>query len=226
MGRLIMRGRKGIITPGQSRRVFLKTMGAGVPSLTLLGAGGRGGSAMAPARAEETRVKEGGDPTYQHLTFDEVARTQHEVRYEEVADAYGGPMSRAPVVSVKAHPEVVWVRPDMGIGMIANPMALGMGDPPALVRWRDVERSLLKGYLPIVTSRHHVGDLMFEQVSYATLLDGGEVKTGHEKQVAILRMSVTNTSFTERLHATWWAFVPAAVTTTDGPPYFWSYNLF
>src|SRR5208282_1638784 len=69
-------------------------------------------------------------------------------------------------------------------------------------------------------------DLMFEQVSYATLLDGGEVKTGHEKQVAILRMSVTNTSFTERLHATWWAFVPAAVTTTDGPPYIWSYNLF
>jgi len=219
-----MKGRKGIT--GQSRRAFLRTVGAGVPSLTLLGAGARGGSATAPARADETPVKEGGDPSYQHLTFDEVARTQHEVRYEEVADAYGGPMSRAPVVSVKAHPELVWVRPDMGIGMIANPMAFGMGSPPVLVRWREVERSLMKGYLPIVTSRYHDGDLMFEQVSYATLLDGGEVKTGHEKQVAMLRTSVTNTSFTERLHATWWAFVPAAVATADGPPYFWSYNLF
>jgi hypothetical protein len=171
-------------------------------------------------------MKEGGDPSYQHLTFDEVARAQREVRYEEVADAYGGPMSRAPVVSVKAHPELVWVRPDMGIGMVANPLAFGMGTPPALVRWREVERSLMKGYLPIVISRYRDGNLMFEQVLYGTLLDGGEVKTGHEKQVVMLRMSVTNTSFTERLHATWWAFVPAAVATTDGPPYFWSYDLF
>ena len=39
-------------------------------------------------------------------------------------------MSRAPVISVKAHPEIVWVRPDMGIGMVANPMAFGSGQSP------------------------------------------------------------------------------------------------
>jgi hypothetical protein len=67
---------------------------------------------------------------------------------------------------------------------------------------------------------------MYEQVAFATLLDGGKVKTGHEKQVAMVRMSVVNTDPTERRRATWWAYVPATVVTTDGPPYFWSYNLF
>jgi len=212
---------------GSSRRDFLRTVGAGAPSLTLLGMGARAGAAVAPAApAEAVPVKEGGDPAYQYLTLDAVARSRHEVKYEEVADAYGGPMSRGPLVSVKAHPEIVWARPDMGIGMVANPVALGAGDPPALIRWRDVGHSLLKGYLPIVISRYQDGDLRYEQVLYAILLDGGEVKTGHEKQVAMIRMSVVNTSYAERRHAAWWAFAPAAVATTDGPPYFWSYKLF
>jgi len=212
---------------GSSRRDFLRAVGAGAPSLTLLGRGARAGVPTAPAvPADAPPAKEGGDPAYQHLTLDAVAQTQHEVNYEEVADAYGGPMSRGPLVSVKAHPEIVWGRPDMGIGMVANPLAFGVGNPPVLIRWRDVERSLLKGYLPILISRYQDGDLRYEQVMFATLLDGGEVKTGHEKQVALIRMSVVNTSFTERRHATWWVFAPAAVATTDEPPFFWSYKLF
>ena len=214
-------------TPGSTRREFLRTVGAGAPSLTLLGMGVR--TDAAPNRADPADAvpaKEGGDPAYQHLTLDAVARSQHEVNYEEVAEAYGGPMSRGPLVSVKAHPEIVWGRPDMGIGMVANPVAFGIGNPPALIRWRDVEHSLLKGYLPILISRYQDGDLRYEQVLFTTLLDGGEVKTGHEKQVAVIRMSVVNTNLSERRHAAWWAFAPAAVPTTDGPPYFWSYKLF
>ena len=221
-----MKGRKSV-KKGSSRRDFLRAVGAGAPSLTLLGKGARAGAPTAPSVPTEAMpVKEGGDPTYQHLTLDEVARSHHEVNYEEVADAYGGPMSRGPLVSVKAHPEIVWGRPDMGIGMVANPLAFGVGNPPELIRWRDVERSLLKGYLPILISRYQDGDLRYEQVLFATLLDGGEVKTGHEKQVALIRMSVVNASFTERRHATWWVFAPAAVATTDEPPFFWSYKLF
>jgi hypothetical protein len=189
--------------------------------------GARAGAAPNRAvPADAAPAKEGGDPAYQHLTLDAVARRHHEVNYEEVADAYGGPMSRGPLVSVKAHPEIVWGRPDMGVGMVANPLAFGIGNPPALIRWRDVERSLLKGYLPILINRYQDGGLRYEQVLYATLLDGGEVRTGHEKQVVVIRMSVVNTNFSDRRHAAWWAFTPAAVTTTDGPPYFWSYKLF
>jgi hypothetical protein len=189
--------------------------------------GVRAEAAATPAvPAERAPMKEGGDPAYQHLTLDAVAPARHEVNYEEVANSYGGPMSRAPLVSVKAHPELVWARPDMGIGMVANPVAFGMGNPPAPIRWREVERSLLNGYLPIVTSRYEDGDLRYEQVLFATLLDAAGVKTGHEKQVAMVRMSVLNTSDTERRHAAWWAFVPAVVATTDEPPYFWSYKLF
>jgi len=89
--------------------------------------------------------EEGGDSAYRHLTLDEVAQTGHEVHYEEVADAYGGPMSRALVISVKAHPEVVWVRPDLGVGMVANPLVFGVDAPPGAVRWRKVQRALRRG---------------------------------------------------------------------------------
>jgi len=173
--------------------------------------------------------QEGGDPSYSHLTFDEVARTGHEVNYEEVADAYGGPMSRAPVVSVKAHPEVIWVRPDMGIGMVANPVAFGVNFLPVPIPWRKVERTLRRGYLPIVTSRVREGDLSYEQEVYATLLDEGEVRTGHEKQVVIVRMSVLNTDPSECRGGVLWGFIPAEVSTSsEGSPYklFGEYTLF
>ena len=210
-----------------SRREFLRAVGAGAPSLTLLGVGVPAVAATAPQPAAgAVPHPEGGDPAYRHLTLDAVARNHREVNYEEVADAYGGPMCRGPVVSVKAHPEILWGRPDMGIGMVANPVAFGVDSSPAPIPWRDVRHSLLDGCLPILASRYQRGDVRFEQMLYATLLAGGEVKTGHEKQVAMIRMSVENASFSEPRHAVWWAFVPAAVATNDGPPYFWSYKLF
>ena len=56
----------------------------------------------------------------------------------------------------------------------------------------------------------------YEQVAYAILLEGGEVKTGHEKQVVMVRMSVVNMDPTETQRATWWAYVPGEVMTTSG----------
>lgn len=135
-------------------------------------------------------------------------------------------MSRAPVVSVKAHPELVWERPDMGIGMVANPIAFAVGTPPRAIRWQAVERSLEKGYLPVVNSCYREGVLRYEQVAYASLLEGGEVRTGHEKQVVMVRMSVLNTDPSKNERVVWWMYVPAGVATSDGPPYFWSYNMF
>ena len=131
-------------------------------------------------------------------------------------------MSKHPVISFKAHPEVLWVRPDMGMGMIANPIAFGVGAKPKAVAWQGVERSLEKGYLPIVTSRWREEGLLYEQLAYTTLLDARVVKTGHEKQVAMVRMSVINTNPTERQRATLWAFIPAKVDmrgAPTGPPF-------
>lgn len=209
-----------------SRRRFLQTVGTGVPSLALLATGEPAKPQDAAGPAAKTPHAEGGDPAYRHLTLQAVATDHREVHYDEIADAYGGPMSRAPVVSVKAHPELVWVRPDMGIGMVANPVAIGVGTAPRLVPWRAVRRSLWNQYLPIVVSRYSDRELQYGHVTYATVLDGGEVKTGHEKQAVMIRMGVTNLSPTDECEATWWAYVPATVATTDGPPYFWSYNLF
>ena len=214
-----MTGQRKIIVTGQSRREFLQAAGVAIPGLTLMGGGTV--SELAEARndvdkAEKKPLREGGDPSYKHLTLDEVARTRHEVHYAEVASAYGGPMSLAPVVSVKAHPEVIWVRPDMGIGMVANPVAFGIGSVPSPIRWRAVERSLQKGYLPIVISKAREGMLMHEQVAYATLLEGEEVKTGHEKQVLMVRMSVVNTDLTKPMQAIWWTYIPWEVATTSG----------
>ena len=87
------------------------------------------------------------------LTFDAVSKNRHEATYQEVAGRYGGPMSKHPVVSVKGHPEVVWVRPDMGVGSVANSFALGSRSTPQNFPWREVRRSLLRGDLPIVESQ-------------------------------------------------------------------------
>ncbi len=135
-------------------------------------------------------------------------------------------MSRGPVISEKAHPELVWVRPDMGIGMVANPIAFATGIQPSPIAWRSVSRSLYRGYLPIVGSTSQVGQIRYEQVALTRLVDAKEVKTGHEKQVVIVRMSMENVSPDEKAQGILWAFVPAVVATTDGPPYFWSYKLF
>ena len=112
-----MRDRSKTAVTAQSRREFLRVVGAGVPSLTLLAKAAGGEStdiAKTADDAEKRQLGEGGDPSYKHLTVDEVARTRYEVHYEEIAAAYGGPTSRAPVISERLHPEIVWVRPGYG----------------------------------------------------------------------------------------------------------------
>jgi hypothetical protein len=143
------------------------------------------------------------------LTFDGVAWSGHEVSYDEVANQYGGPISEAPAISVKAHPEVIRVLPNMAIEMQANPFTFGVGDPAQPVPWGLVQRSLQGGHLPIVITTLQKDDLLYEQMAFATLLEGGKVKTGHEKQVAMVRMSATNLNPSESRHAVIYAFIPA-----------------
>ena len=45
-------------------------------------------------------------------------------------------MSKHPVISVKGHPEVIWVRPDMGVGMVANSFSFAAGSPAREIPWR------------------------------------------------------------------------------------------
>lgn len=104
--------------------------------------------------------------------------------FDEVANQYGGPVSEAPAITVKAHPEVIRVLPNMALEMQANPFTFAIGDPAQSVPWRLVQRSLRGGHLPIVIGTLQEDELMYEQVAFTTLLAGGEVKTGHEKQVA------------------------------------------
>jgi hypothetical protein len=69
----------------------------------------------------------------------------------------------------------------------------------------------MKGYLPIVVSRWQDGPVLFEQLAFSTLLEDLNVRTGHEKQVAIVRMGIVNTDPSEDQHAVLWAFVPATI---------------
>ncbi len=184
------------------------------------------GLAFALSSAAQSAKPVVGDPAYSYLALDEIARSGYETNYDEVVSAYGGAMSRAPVISEKAHPELVWVRPDMGIGMVANPVAFAVGALPSPIAWRSVSRSLYRGYLPIIISSVQDGPIRYEQVAYTKLVDASEVKTGHEKQLVVVRMSMTNISPNEMNRAALWAFMPGVVATIDGPPYFWSYKLY
>jgi len=208
-------------TTEASRRGFLQALGTTVPSVVAL--------AHSETVTPPSTQSEGGDPSYAHFTLDAVARNKREVLYEEIADCYGGPMSRAPIISVKGHPEVIWIRPDLGIGMAANPLAFAVDNPPVPIPWRNVERSLRKGYMPIVTSRApHNASLLYEQLAYACLLKAGPVRTGYEKQILMLRMSVVNTRETGTEHASWWLFPSTYIPTSSHSVYrlFGDYTLF
>jgi len=148
------------------------------------------------------------DPAIQRLSPGEVVRTRHEASYDEVARIVGGPFSRQPVISVKAHPEVVWVRPDMALQMVANPFTFAAGDTPAQIPWRRVERSLERGYLPIAQSAWRDGVVVYRQSAFTTLLDARAVKTGREKQVVMVKMDAVNADVRDKQKATLWVFLP------------------
>jgi hypothetical protein len=164
---------------------------------------------------------------HEQLTFDRVQAASYEVTYDEVAKHYGGPMSKHPVISLKGHPEVIWIRPDMGVGMVANPFTFAVGSPAQQIPWREVSLSLKHGYLPIVTATWHQGPLVFMQNSFATLVGARSVRSGHEKQVAVVEMSVLNADPTGIHHERLWAFVPGAVSAKGVPPFpYNTYDLF
>jgi len=163
----------------------------------------------------------------QPLTFDSVSQACHEVTYDEVAKIYGGPISKHPVISVKGHPEAIWIRPDMGVGSVANSMAFGVGDSPRQIPWREVRRSLKSGYLPIVSSSWSDGCLLYQQLAFATLLESDKVTTGHEKQLAMVEISITNSDPSEPRRATLWVFAPCAVVAKGVLPFpYNTYDLF
>lgn len=90
-----------------------------------------------------------------------------------------------------------------------------------------MKRSLKCGYLPIVISTWHNGPLLFTQVSYAALIGARQVRTGHEKQVAVVEMSISNTHPSETQSESLWAFVPGAIPARGIPPFpYNTYDLF
>ncbi len=161
------------------------------------------------------------------LTFDQVENARHEPTYDEVARHYDGPMSKHPVISVKGHPEVIWVRPDLGVGTVANSISFAVGSPAREIPWREVTCSLQRGYLPIVINTWHSASLLITQVSFAALVGAREVRTGHEKQVAFVEMSIGNTDSTEIQNESLWAFVPGPIPAKGVPPFpYNTYDLF
>jgi len=163
----------------------------------------------------------------EQLTFDQVAATSYEVTFDEVAKHYGGPMSKHPVISIKGHPEVIWVRPDMGVGMVTNSVAFAVGSPANEIPWREVTRSLHCGYLPIVVSTWRRPSVQVTQTAFAALTDAQCVHTGHESQVAVVEMRVSNTDAAEIRQETLWAFVPCKIAAKGIPPFpYNTYDLF
>ena len=64
-------------------------------------------------------------------------------------------------------------------------------------------------------------------MSYAALIGAAEVRTGHEKQVAVVEMSVSNTHSSATQNESLWAFVPGAIPAKGMPPFpYNTYDLF
>jgi hypothetical protein len=115
----------------------------------------------------------------------------------------------------------------MGVGMVANAIAFAVGLPAQMIPWREVRRSLKSGYLPVVISTWRKGSLLFKQTSFASLLGPRAVQSGHEKQVAVVEMNISNTSNSETQQESLWVFVPGVIAAKGVPPFpYNTYDLF
>ena len=98
---------KGKAKLEDSRRDFLQTVGIGIPVLSsLFQELGARDAQESSVTAQNVFKTDQSDPSLAAFTLDEVQRTKHEVHYEEIARLYGGPMSLAPVLTVRLHPVV------------------------------------------------------------------------------------------------------------------------
>ena len=84
---------------------------------------------------------------------------------------------------------------------------------------KEGKRARKGGELKIGISTGPNVPLFFTQVSYAALIGARQVRTGHEKQVAVVEMSISNTHPSETQSESLLAFVPGAIPARVIPPF-------
>lgn len=151
------------------------------------------------------------DPTQEFLdaynrlktqyTLDSVASDHIEVGWDDVAGA-GAPFTKRVPIQVMRHPQFIFAQPDMSIALGNAPTALGLGfafgDQLALPDILKVTRRLHKGYQPIVESEWEYGPIKAAQTVLTTLPSDAKITTGTETQYVIVRMTLTNSSESQR----------------------------
>jgi hypothetical protein len=131
-------------------------------------------------------------------SLDRVAREHKEPGWK---DLQGGatPLSQLVRVQERYHPSHVYVQADMSIALdLAIGLGFAVGSPATLPDYHQVTRKLVKGYLPIVESQWHAGEIAVDQTAFAFLPCDDEVVTGKETQFAMVRMQLTNRSASSR----------------------------
>jgi hypothetical protein len=135
----------------------------------------------------------------EHYSLDRVARDHVEVGVEDLL-GLARPLTQRVPIQARAHPDVVFVHPDLSItlGNASQALVLGfaLGTPAALPGVDGPEHRLRKGYLPIVESTWKAGQLRLVRTALATLPRDDDVATGTEAQYVVIRVAVTNSGET------------------------------
>jgi hypothetical protein len=151
-------------------------------------------SSVVKSARERAKYEAAFERLGREYSLDRVAREHREVSWK---DLQGGatPLSQLVRVQERYHPSHVYVQPDLSIALdLRIGLGFAVGSPAKLPDFDDVTRKLLDGYLPIVESRWHSGDLTVDQTAFAFLPHDDEVVSGRETQFAVVRMGLTNRS--------------------------------
>jgi hypothetical protein len=130
-------------------------------------------------------------------TLDSVAAEQHEVSWDELG-GMAAPMTKRMPIQPRYAAEFVHVQPDLSIALGRARDAFGLGfacgEPFELPDMYAVRRSLHRGYQPIVKSVWNAASCEVHQTALTILPRDEETVTGREPQVAVVRMTVRNTT--------------------------------
>jgi len=163
-------------------------------------------AAQGAVEIDKARYQAAYERLTQEFSLERVAEKKIEVGFDDVS-GMATPLSVRVPIQALHHPDLVFVQPDLSISLGTSDDALGvgfaLGNPPVFPNILRVERSLEKGYLPIVRSSHKTGNVKLTQTAFSILPSDKAVVTGEEAQYVIVRIAVKNEGKSEAALPLW-----------------------
>jgi hypothetical protein len=180
----------------RSRREFLRTVGATVPTLTALALPSPSKSKVTPSPLS-AQYKAAYERLREQYSLERVAKQKIEVTWDDLL-GMATPLSKQVPVQACFHYSMLFVHPDLSLTLGREPgsLALGfaLGTPAHPLDLNQASRKLHRGYQPIVESEWKGEPISVSQAVFGFLPKDEAVVTGKETQYVMIRMKLANST--------------------------------